>query len=102
MEDYRNLGSEEGERVRSSHQEYYWLLAQDPKSGKSVILGPYVTEDDANRIGFVKLAGSFEVIPLPTRDPGKATKMLKYRRFHQTAKLEEALKRAKHQPTKGV
>lgn len=75
-------------------QGYYWILAT--KDGRTVVLGAYDTEEDANRIGFEKLEGGFEVVELPTRDIAKATKMLKYRKFDQTSKLEEAIKRAKH------
>lgn len=90
MEDYNNID------IRPEGR-YFWLLALDTASGKTIIMGPYMSEDDANRVGFEKLAGHFEVVPLPTRDSAKATKMLKYRRFQQTAQLEEAIRRAKHQ-----
>ncbi len=76
---------------------YYWILATDRESGRAIILGAYDTEDEANRVGFEKIDDSFEVVPLNTRDSGRATKMLKYRRFDQTAKLEDAIKRARHQ-----
>jgi len=75
---------------------YYWILARDKTSGKSVILGAYNDESEANRIGFEKLEGDFEVIPLNTKDASRATKILKYRRFNQTSKLEDVLRRAKH------
>ena len=89
LEDYNNIDS-------APQSQYFWLLAREAATGKIIILGPYAQEDEANRVGFEKLAGNFEVVPLPTRDSGKATKMLKYRRFHQTARLEEAIKRARH------
>lgn len=76
---------------------YYWLLAVDRVSGRPVILGAFNSEEEANQIGFQKIDGNFEVVPLRTCDPARATKALKYRRFTQTSKLEEALKRAKHQ-----
>ena len=79
---------------------YYWVLTVHKETGRPIILGAYATEEDANKIGFEKLDGSFEVIPLDTKDVNKATKMLKYRRFSQTARLEEALKRAKHKTDK--
>jgi len=100
-QDYRNpseddFGSERG-RQRESRVPFYWILAVDKTSQRPVVLGPYNSEEEANRVGFEKIGGSFEVISLATRDPQRATKILKYKRFHQTARLEEALKRAKHQ-----
>lgn len=75
---------------------YYWILTVDRVSSRPVILGPYSTEEEANQIGFGKLGGSFEVVPLRTRDVGLATKVLKHRRFMTTDQLSEALKRARH------
>lgn len=80
-----------------ARQEFYWILATHAKSGRPIILGAYNTEEEANRIGFEKIEGSFEVVALGTRDINKANKILKYRRFDQTSKLEEAMRRAKHQ-----
>lgn len=77
-------------------QMYYWILAVDKNTGRPVVLGAYNSEESANRVGFEKIDGTFEVVPLPTRDSSKATKILKYKRFNQTAKLEEAFKRARH------
>jgi hypothetical protein len=77
--------------------EYFWILAVAPVSRRPVILGPYQSEDEANRVGLEKVDGPFEVVPLSTRDTSKATKILKYRRFHKTAQLDEALKRAHHE-----
>jgi len=76
---------------------YYWILTVDVETSRPVVLGPYTTENEANQIGFSKLGYAFEVHPLKTRDVGLATKTLKHRRLMQTEKLEEALKRAKHQ-----
>jgi len=77
-------------------RQYYWIMATHQPTGRAVILGPYATEDQASQVGFEKIDGPFEVLPLPTRDTGRATKMLKYKRFDRSARLEEALKRAKH------
>ena len=100
QEDYTQL--DENEPIRKSsvatRREYYWILAVDKPTGRPVILGPFDTQDEANKIGFEKIdSGNFEVVPLNTRDSQKAKDKLKYRRFHQEAKLEEVLKRAKYQ-----
>lgn len=103
VEDFTQL--DESEQIRQPRQgkglvarrEYFWLLAVDKASGRPIILGPYDTEEEGNRVGFEKIdSGNFEVIPLNTRNVQRANHILKYRRFDQTAKLEEALKRAKH------
>jgi len=75
---------------------YSWILTVDKNTGRPVVLGPYNSDDEANQIGFGKLGGQFEVIALKTRDVGLATKILKHRRFMETEKLDEALKRARH------
>ena len=75
---------------------YYWILAVEPTSGRPIVLGWYSSEAEANDIGFNKCGGSFEVIPLQTRDVGLATKILKHRRFEQSEQLAEVLKRARH------
>ena len=75
---------------------YYWILAVEPITGRPVVLGPYSTESEANDVGFNKCGGTFEVLPLKTRDVGLATKILKHRRFEQSEQLAEVLKRAKH------
>jgi hypothetical protein len=93
---YDNIANMDTEG-RAPKQEYYWILATDKSSGRPVILGAYRTEEEANRVGFEKIDGHFEVVPLNTRDISRANKLLKYRRFDQTNRLEEAMKRAKHQ-----
>ena len=106
MEDeqnYRQLDEEAEREIRKAENTkvpYYWLLAVHSPSGRHIYMGPYDTEDEANKVGFEKIGDSFEVLPLKTRDPNRATKILKYKRFHRTAKLEEALKRAKHKTEK--
>lgn len=75
-------------------REYYYIFAVS--QGKRVFLGPYDTEEEANRIGFGKLEGNFECIPLPTRDRSRATGMLKARLLDKSGNLENSLERVKH------
>ena len=107
-EDYRQLPAEnfdqplhhrgESKGGLTTRHEYYWILARDNSTGRPIILGAYNTEEEANQIGFQKIhSGNFEVIPLPTRDVGRANHMLKYRNFHKLERLEEVVKRAKHE-----
>ena len=85
-----------GDNGHSLSHIYQWIQTVDTESGRPVVLGPYNDENEANRVGFEKLGGNFEVIPLRTRDVGLATRILKHRRFMQTEQLSEALKRARH------
>lgn len=108
VEDYTHLPEENLDRPRrrrgeskgglETRREYYWILAVDKSSGRPLILGAYDTEEEANQVGFQKIdSGNFEVVPLRTRNVQRANRILKYRRFHQTERLEEGLKRAKHE-----
>ena len=83
-------------RTRELSREYSWLLAIDKVSGRPIILGPFDDDNEANRIGFEKIQGSFEVHRLKTRNRMMARDLLKYKRFEQTAQLAETLKRAKY------
>ena len=79
-------------------RDYAWILAVDNITQRPVILGPYDSESEANRVGFEKITdGQFQVFMLSTRNRVMARDLLKYKRFDQTAKLEETLKRAKYQ-----
>lgn len=64
--------------------------------GRTIVLGHFVSEEEANEVGFQKLGGDFEAIELPTIDKTRATAMIKAKIFNQTASLEDALKRVGH------
>lgn len=75
---------------------YYWVWCT--KGGTPVILSPaYTDEEEANRVGFTRLQGNFEVLPLTSRDRREATRRIKRIILDRTNNLEEALKRARHQ-----
>ena len=71
-------------------------MAVDQATGRPIILGPFEDDNEANRVGFEKIQGSFEVYRLTTRNRIMARDLLKYKRFEQTAQLEQTLKRAKY------
>jgi len=73
---------------------FYWVIAQH--QGRSLIIGPKMSEDDAYRTGFEKLDGNFEVVALPTRDRAKAVAMMKNKLLDKTANVDEATRRFKH------
>lgn len=83
-------------RTRGLAREYSWILAVHAETGRPIILGPFEDDNEANRVGFEKVHGTFEVHRLNTRNRVMARDLLKYKRFEQTEQLEETLKRAKY------
>lgn len=73
---------------------YYWISAT--KEGRKILLGPYKTEDEATEKGMEKLDISFDVIPLPTSDESRATRMLKAKILEDTSDIDVSLKRVSH------
>ena len=73
---------------------YYWVIAQH--RGRTLIIGPKTSEEDANRLGFEKLEGNFSVVELATRDRSKATAQIKARILNRTSDIDEATKRFRH------
>lgn len=72
---------------------WFWCWTENPRP---VLLGPFNTQYEANQCGYRDLQGVFEVVALPTRDRGRATQMLKYRRLGQTHDIETSLERVRH------
>lgn len=76
--------------------EYYWIVAKHPNSGKLIILGAYETEEKAYGEGFARIEGEFKVVSLPTRNTARASQILKYRAWKETANLNYTVDRAMH------
>ena len=95
MENISNMDI--GEGVRASRSREYFYIVATSVSGRLVVLGPYEDETEANRIGFNKIKeGNFEIVPIATSSLQTATRKMQYRRFDQSANLEDSLKRAQH------
>ena len=75
-----------------------WWIRATSSNGRLVIFGSFPMEDDANNYGFRHFGQNFEVVWLPTRDTGKATRMLKKQLFDQVNDLDRAIARASHKP----
>ncbi len=73
---------------------YVWAVRQ----GRPIMLGGYNSEDEAYRDASMRLDCSFEVVELSTIDTRKAYKMLRKRMLDKTGDLEQALRRAQHNP----
>lgn len=74
---------------------YYWVTAVH--NGRTVLLGAFSTEEEADRIGYRKISGHYDVIMLPTKDSGKASQLIKARKLHNSANLEDSMQRLRHQ-----
>lgn len=79
----------------------YWLVAKGREGtriqGKTALLGPFSTEPLAERRGD-ELETEYKIIKLPTRDPSRASRMLKAKRVgHNPKEWEAAYERVSHQ-----
>lgn len=74
--------------------EYFYIAAK--LNGRCVLLGPYDTEGEAYEVGSSKLNTAYEVIPLKTRDRGKATQIVRHRVLNESSNLALSLRRMKH------
>ena len=82
-----------GERQQTSRI-YYWLWADG--DGRKIIWGPYLTFESAERKGYSKLGGNFEVVQLRTRDEAEASRLLRSRMLDETGDVELSFHRFKH------
>ncbi len=73
---------------------YFWTLGST-SAGKRILLGPYLTEDEASQSGL--RLDRFEVLPLQTRSIQTATKMVKAMLFKKASTTPDAaLERTLH------
>jgi len=96
-----NMSPEELEQSTSTysphakHGYFWWIVAL--RNGRTVLLGAYNTEEEANRIGYSKVNGEFNVISLPTRDTARASQLVKAKKLYSSSSLDESMARMKHQ-----
>jgi len=95
-EDYTKI-SEDDARPRFSGRarSAWWIYSF--YMGRTIVLGPYADESDAERDLLSKLEGRGEVILLNTIDRNKATAILKKRTLDDTSNIAMALRRARHE-----
>lgn len=73
---------------------YYWLIAKDPETGKPYLIPGGRTESEAHQKGLEMLGGiDFKVKRLNTRDPNRASSLLKGERLEKTKSLKTATER---------
>ena len=74
---------------------YYWNLGL--AAGKVVLIGPFDTEAEAAESGFLAFdGGNFTTHELPTKDRGRATQMIKYKRIESGMSAGEAMENISH------
>jgi hypothetical protein len=76
-------------------KKYYWITAS--LNGRLVIIGPKLTEFEAENYAYQTLTIPYRIVGLSTRDRAKATSQLKAMRLDQTGDLGGSLRRARHQ-----
>lgn len=80
-------------RIPIARAEYYWIYGTNSSTGNYIVLGPYHSEDEArDNAGNL---GEPRFFKLPTRDPSKATRMIKAKVFKREG-IGRAMKRVGH------
>ena len=79
----------------AKHGYYWWVVAL--RNGRTILLGAYNTEEEAEKIGYNKVDGQFEVVSLPTRDTARATQIMRAKKLYGGSNLDESMSRMKHQ-----
>lgn len=83
-----------------AHENYWWITATDPDSGKPYLIAGGRTEDEARQKGFEMLGGiDFQLKQLPTRNLQRASSLLKGNRLEETKSLHKAAERLGHERT---
>ena len=72
----------------------WWIVTSDVKTGAPLLRGPYPSQYRA-QVMLDNQGVSGEVVSLPTKDPARATRMLKEKRIEEFG-LEEGVKRFRH------
>jgi hypothetical protein len=78
-------------------EDYWWITATDPESGKPYLIAGGRNEDEARQKAFEMLAGTdFVLKKLPTRSLPRASSLLKGNRLEETKSLHKAAERMGH------
>jgi len=75
----------------------WWYIVTKDKEGKTVLLGPYGEDKEAEQIALAKTTQPYEVISLPTRNLAKATQMWRHQMLNKPGgTLQDSLQRMRH------
>lgn len=82
-------------------EEYWWITASDPETGKPYLIAGGRTEDEARQKGLETLGGAdFQLRKLPTRSLPRASSLIKGNRLEKTHSLRKAAEPIGHE--KGI
>jgi len=86
-----------GAREPRHGQKYWWIICQDPDSGKPFLIAGGDTELEARQKGMEMLGGiDFEVKDLPTRNLARASSIIRGGRLEDTHSLRTAKEKLGH------
>ena len=77
-------------------QTYYWIVAR--YEGRLVIIGPKMSEEEANSWSYAHLDVPFDVMELNTRSRAHATSMVKAKHLDTTSDLGSSLQKSMSRP----
>ena len=80
-----------------SNKKWWWIIGV--QDGVQALIGPFISEAQATEVGMQKISGAdFEILPLPTRNDARATRIVKALRLKQEegASIPDLLKKVKH------
>lgn len=81
-----------------AREEYYWITAVDPDTGKPYLIAGGNTEEIARQKGLEMLGGlDFRIRKLPTRSLSHASSLLKGNRLEKTHSIHKAAERLGHE-----
>ena len=79
-------------------EEYWWITASDPETGKPYLIAGGRTEDEARQKGLETLGGiDFQLRKFPTRNLSRASALLRGSKLETTHSLSKAAERLGHE-----
>lgn len=73
---------------------FWWVWGVE--DGRRILFGSFSSEGEAYQVGYAKLSGNFEVVPLKTIDVSAASRILRARVLNETEDVTKTFKRFKH------
>ncbi len=78
-------------------EEYWWITARDPETGKPYLIAGGRTENEARQKGLETLGGiDFQLRKFPTRNLAHASALLRGSKLETTHSLKKAAERLGH------
>lgn len=74
---------------------YYWIWFDRDENHKGV-WGSYLTYEEAERKAVSKLNTPYEIVKLPTRDEGEASRLLRSKLLDESGNVERTFNRFSH------